>query len=43
MSNKTHQLERICPKTGFKETITYTGSLTNKPKGWKKIRSESHD
>lgn len=32
-----YKLERNCPKTGFKETIVYTGNLIGKPKGWKVI------
>lgn len=33
-----YQLERKSPTTGYKEKIIYTGSLRNKPKGWKVIR-----
>lgn len=32
---KQYELERRNPDTGFKETVIYTGSLKNKPKGWK--------
>lgn len=32
---KQYQISRVNKKTGFKETIIYTGSLKNKPKGWK--------
>lgn len=30
-------LTRKNPKTGFTETIVYTGNLKNKPKGWKVV------
>lgn len=33
----TYLLGRKNPKTGFKETIVYTGNLKNKPKGWKVV------
>ena len=31
----THTLWRYCPRTGFRETIQYTGPLRLTPKGWK--------
>lgn len=31
----THTLWRYCPRTGFRETLQYTGALRLKPKGWK--------
>lgn len=34
----TYQIKRKDPKTGFLETIHYTGSIANKPKGWKIVR-----
>jgi hypothetical protein len=36
MSN--YIMQRRNPRTGFVETLTYTGSLSNKPKGWKVIK-----
>lgn len=35
---KKYLIERTCPKSGFVESIVYTGSLLNKPKGWIVIR-----
>lgn len=35
---KQYELERKDPKTGFRETVVYTGNIANKPKGWKIIR-----
>lgn len=37
MSDHVYQLERKNPKTGFRETTTYTGPITKKPRGWKVI------
>ena len=37
MSNKKYKLQRENPKTGFTEMIIYTGSLRNKPRGWKVV------
>jgi len=34
----THTLWRWCPRTGFRETCQYEGSLRNKPKGWKVVQ-----
>lgn len=34
-----HTIQRINPHTGFTEQTTYTGSLKNKPKGWKVIKT----
>jgi hypothetical protein len=33
-----YKITRKNPKTGFKETIWYEGSLRNKPKGWTVIK-----
>ncbi len=33
-SNQKHLLVRKNPKTGFRETVIYTGNLKDKPKGW---------
>jgi hypothetical protein len=38
MKDTKYVLERKNPKTGFKQTIVYTGNLTQKPKGWKVVR-----
>lgn len=35
---KQYSLERKNPKTGFNESIIYTGNLKNKPKGWKVLK-----
>jgi hypothetical protein len=37
---KVYTLQRKDPKTGFNETIQYTGSLKNKPKGYRVIKEE---
>lgn len=34
ITNQKHLLYRIAAN-GYKETVWYTGSLRNKPKGWK--------
>jgi hypothetical protein len=30
----TYTLWRLCPRTGFRETLTFNGPLKLKPKGW---------
>lgn len=35
---KQYEITRKNPKTGFKETTVYTGSLRNKPTGWKVVK-----
>ena len=39
---KIYTIERTNPHTGFKESTTYTGSLRNKPKGWKVVSMKYH-
>ena len=34
-NNQTVTLWRINPRTGFRETLEYSGPLRNKPTGWK--------
>ena len=34
----TYTLTRRCPRTGFRETIEYSGPLRLKPKGWRVVR-----
>lgn len=31
----TYTLWRRCPRTGFRETVEYSGPLYLKPKGWR--------
>lgn len=31
----TYTLWRNCPRTGFRETISFDDPIRNKPKGWK--------
>ena len=31
----TYTLWRRCPRTGFRETVEYSGPLHLKPKGWR--------
>lgn len=38
VSAKEYLLGRICPRTGFNETVIYTGSLSHLPKGWSVIK-----
>lgn len=38
-TNQEHTIERKCPRTGFTERIQFIGSLRNKPKGWRVVRS----
>lgn len=38
LSNKKWLLERKNPRIGGRETVVYTGSLRNKPKGWRVVR-----
>ncbi len=38
LSNAKYELQRTNPKTGFKETVIFTGSLKGKPKGYKVIK-----
>ena len=35
LSSKKYIISRINPKTGFKEVITFTGNIKNKPAGYK--------
>jgi hypothetical protein len=43
ISNETtlYTIQRKNPHTGFTETTTYTGSLKDKPKGWKVVKRET--
>lgn len=34
-NDMTYTLWRYCPRTGFRETVQFCGSLRNKPKGWR--------
>lgn len=34
----TYTLYRRCPRTGFLETIVFSGPLSNKPKGWRLLK-----
>ena len=34
----TYTLWRRCPRTGFRETVEYSGPLRLKPKGWRLVR-----
>lgn len=34
---KQYKIQKKNKRTGFTETIIYTGSLRDKPKGWKVI------
>jgi hypothetical protein len=38
VSGRVYLLARKNPRTGFTETIVYTGSLRQKPSGWKVVR-----
>jgi hypothetical protein len=33
-----YRIERVNPKSEFREETTYTGRLKDKPKGWKVIK-----
>ena len=35
LSNKKYLIKKRDVKTGFMQTIVYTGNIKNKPKGWK--------
>jgi hypothetical protein len=35
-----YTLQRKNPKTGYLETVQYTGSLRNKPKGYSVVKKE---
>jgi len=39
VSGREYLLSRKNPKTGFSETLIYTGSLAQKPKGWTLLRA----
>lgn len=39
VSGREYLLSRKNPKTGFSETLIYTGSLTQKPKGWTLLKA----
>lgn len=39
VSGQQHLLTRKCPRTGFEERLLYEGSLKQKPRGWKLVRS----
>lgn len=39
VSNEKWVIERKNKNTGYTEQIVYTGSLKNKPKGWKVVKS----
>lgn len=39
VSGQQYLLERANPRTGFRETLLYEGSLQQKPRGWKLVRS----
>jgi hypothetical protein len=32
---KQYLLSRVCPKTGYRQTVVYTGALRAKPAGWR--------
>jgi len=34
----TYTLWRYHPRTGFRETMEFSGPLRNKPKGWRIVR-----
>lgn len=34
----TYTLWRYCPRTGFRETMEFSGPLRDKPKGWRVCR-----
>lgn len=33
----TYTLWRYCPRTGFRETMEFSGPLRNKPIGWRRV------
>ena len=35
MNPRRYLLQRTCSRTGFVQTIVYTGSLRFKPRGWR--------
>ncbi len=38
-NGRQHLLERKNPRSGFRETLIYEGSLRCKPRGWTLVRS----
>lgn len=34
---RRYLLQRVCRRTGFVQTIVYTGNLRLKPRGWRLI------
>jgi hypothetical protein len=34
----TYTLWRYCPRTGFRETLEFSGPLRNKPQGWRVVK-----